>query len=299
MKKTILLFTLLCAHALNGMEIHKQSDLPVGQPSPITLAQTYYHFSHYHFSPDLLPSEIVQHIFWLQLGTVYLANLPVKIEQKSPEPFVKYLETLITSCGYLLASELCEFFLKHKKISLCDIQDEFKNTCLHWAYRSSKVMAMLIKIAGNTASTLIAMQNNFSDTALHQTALNNRTENVKLILDAAGDNASTLLAMQNNSGSTALHCAASYNYIESIKLILDTAGNTASKLLAMQNKSGSTALHCAAIYNYIESINLILDAAGNTASKLLAMKNNSGGTALYWGNRKTKEVMQKYMANNK
>ena len=96
--------------------------------------------------------------------------------------------------------KLCEYFLKHKEISLCDIQDEYKNTCLHYASKNPKVTEMLIKIAGDTASTLIAMQNTFGRTALHCAANNNHTEIVKLILDAAGDTASTLIAMQNTYG---------------------------------------------------------------------------------------------------
>jgi hypothetical protein len=242
MKKTIFLFTLLCAHALNGMEMQDQLDLPVEQPSPITIAQTYYHFSH-----DLLLPEITKQIFWLQLGTVDLAKLPLEIEQNrtSPEHFVEYLETLIASCGYLLASELCEYFLKQKEISLCDIQDNDKSTCLHCAYRSPKVTALLIKIAGNNASTLINMQDIYGYTALHQAAFYNRTEIVTLILDAAGNAASTLLTIQNKNGNTALHWAANNKKTEIVKLILEAAGDTASTLIAMQDKNGNTALDCA------------------------------------------------------
>ena len=75
---------------------------------------------------------------------------------------------------------------------------------------------------------------------------NNCTEIVKLILDAAGDTASTLIAMQNTYGRTALHWAAYNNRTEIVKLILDAAGDTASTLLTKQNNLGNTALHWAA-----------------------------------------------------
>ena len=217
MKKTIFLFTLLFAHALHGMEMQNQLNILVDQSqcipltpskdkqSPITLAQTYYHFS--RPSHDLLLPEIAQQIFWLQLGTVDLADLPLKIEQKSPEPFVKYLETLIPSCGYLLASELCEYFLKQKGISLCDIQDEYKRTCLHYVDKNPKVAEMLIKIAGDTASTLIAMQTTYGWTALHWAADNNCTEIVTLLLNAAGDKVQDYMAMKTNDGKTAFDFA--------------------------------------------------------------------------------------------
>jgi ankyrin repeat protein len=259
--------------SLCGMEMQDQLDLPVDKQSPITFAQTYH-----HFSGALLP-EITQHIFSLQLGTADLADLPLNC--KSPEPFVKYLEILIASCGYLLARELCECYLKHEKISLCDIKNENKQTCLHYTAKNPKVTEMLIKVAGDTASTLIAMQTTSGSTALHYAANYNNTENIKLILDAAGDTASTLIDMQDTSGYTALHYAASKNCTEIVKLLLDTAGNTASTLIAMQNKIGWTALHYAANKNRTEIVTLILNAAGDTASTLLPMQNTSVETALH------------------
>jgi hypothetical protein len=257
---------LMCPLFSSAMEKQNQLDLLIDQSqctmptsstdkqSPITMSQLYYHFS--HPSHDLLLPEITQQIFSLQLGTVDLADLPLNC--KSPESFVKYLEALITSCGYLLASELCECYLKYKEISLCDIQDENKRTCLHKSI-SPKVTEMLIKIAGDTASTLIDMQDKNGETALHYAADNNNTEIVKLLLDAAGDTASTLIDMQNKGGLTALHSAASYNRAEIVKLILDAAGDTTSTLLTKQNEYCKTALH--------------------------------------YANQETKEVMQKYMTN--
>jgi ankyrin repeat protein len=295
---------LMCPLFSSAMEKQNQLDLLIDQSqctmptsstdkqSPITMSQLYYHFS--HPSHDLLLPEITQQIFSLQLGTVDLADLPLNC--KSPESFVKYLEALITSCGYLLASELCECYLKYKEISLCDIQDENKRTCLHKSI-SPKVTEMLIKIAGDTASTLIAMQNTSGSTALHWAAWNNRTEIVKLLLEAAGDTASTLLTKQNEYGNTALHYAADNNCTESVKLILEAAGVDACKLIAMEATSGYTALHYAANHNNTEIVKLLLDASGDTTSTLLTKQNEYCKTALHYANPATKEVMQKYMTN--
>lgn len=64
---------------------------------------------------------------------------------------------------------------------------------------------MLIKIAGNNAWTLLIMQDTDGWTALHYAAYNNKTKNVKLILDAAGNNAWELLTMRSAGGLTAFY----------------------------------------------------------------------------------------------
>jgi len=148
----------------------KQNDNPaIDYPelSPISLAQTYHYFSH----DEQLPPEITRQIFFLHLR---LNNVDFKELQQSckdPSALVEYIKSLINSCGYPLASELCERFFSGAQLSICDIKDSN-----HW-------------------------------TSLHRAANNNRTESVKLLLNAAGDKAGELLAMQNNDGETAFNLA--------------------------------------------------------------------------------------------
>ncbi len=260
---------------------------PEIQPSPITLPQIYYHFSN-----DLLLPEIAQHILSLQLGDTNLA----KIEQssKSPEHLVKHIETLIHSCEYLLASEVCTWFFHHAKISICDIQDLKKNTSLH-LNKNTKVAQILIKIAGNNAYTFITMQNINGWTALHSPAMSNNVEMVKLLLDMTGDDASKLTLIQTTEGWTALHDAVYHDSIKIVELLLTAASDKKWTLLAIQDTRDWTALHQAAYYNCIESIKLLLNAANNKAQDLIMIPDNIGRTALDLANPEIKKVMQEYM----
>lgn len=200
------------------------------QPTPMTLAQLYYHFSH---DLELLP-EIAQHIFFLQCGD---SNL-TEIEQncKHPELLVIYIEKLISSCEYLLASEICECYFKHNKISLCDIQNHYKYTCLFYG-KNPKVTQILLKIAGNNVWKLLTIQNTHNATALHFAAGNNYTETIKLLLHAAGDNAYELLAMRNDNKRRALYTAIfNLKDIKTVKLLLDAAGKKAQNLIMEQSE---------------------------------------------------------------
>ncbi len=240
------------AGSLHGMEIQKQ-------PSPITLPLTYYHFSH-----DVLPPEIAQQIFVKLFEThgIDLAQLPHEIEQRCKNDYwlVKYINKLIKLCGYLLASELCERFFPHAKVSI-------------W-------------IEGFP---------NWKHTPLHYVVEYNCLEVAQILLKIAGDKASTLLTMQDYSGWTALHFAAYKNNTENVKLLLGVAGNKVWELLSMKSNYDSTSLHCA--NNNTETIKLLLDAAGDNAPTLLAMKRGDGETAFDLANSETKEVMRKYMTH--
>lgn len=156
-KPVLTLAILITTMSAQGME---------NKPSPISLLQTYYHLSH-----DKLLPEIAQQIFSLHLGlsNVDLKKLPQSCDR--PEAFINYINSLIDSCGYSLASELCERFFSGAKISICDIKDSNHWTALHWA------------------------------------ANKNNTESVKLLLNAAGNKVGELLAMQNNDGETAFNLA--------------------------------------------------------------------------------------------
>ena len=170
------------------------------QPSPMTLSQLYYHFSH-----DVLDPDIAQQIFLLQLMS---SNVDLK---KFPEfcqnslLLLTYIMRLINSCGYSIASEICERFFARSEISICDIGSCEKMTGLHFAVTCvlPKVAEILIKIAGNDTWKLLTMTDHYGNTALHLTRYTNNIPLAKLILDAAGDKALTLLTMKNRCGTTA------------------------------------------------------------------------------------------------
>ena len=251
MKKLLLSLILLAsAQPLAGMETQKQLDLLVDQPQctklasskiksfPMTAAKTYHYLSH-----DLLIPEIAQQIFLLQLELSGVDFKKLSQSCEDTESLVRYIKTLIDSCGYPLASGLCEWFFAHTEVLLCTLKDGNNNTPLYYAikHKYQKVAKILIQIAGDNAWTLLTMQDIYDQTALHWAARNEKTEGVKLILDAAGDNAWTLIAMQNTIGSTALHWAGHNNRTENAKLILDAAGDNAWTLITMKNDQGKTA----------------------------------------------------------
>jgi len=244
MKKLLLVLALLIgAGSLHGMEVQKQSDHMTlvsskVKSSPINPSQIYGQLS------KLLLPEIAQQIFLLQLE---LSGVDFKTFSQSCEnnwSLVRYIKTLIDSCGYPLATGLCEWFFAHAKVPLCTIKDVSDNTPLHYAIKHNyqEVAEILIQIADDNAWILLTMRDVYDQTALHWAAQKDRTEGVKLILDAAGDNAWTLLIIQNTIGSTALHWAAQNNRTENAKLILNAAGDNAWMLLTLENDKGKTAL---------------------------------------------------------
>lgn len=208
-KILLTLAILISARSLHGMDSTPLCELrrtgkEVKNLSPMTLSQLYYHFSH---DLGLLP-EIIQQIFSLQCGDVDHTKVLDELKKYSnnPDHFVNYLETLIISCGELLASELCECFFVREKVSICDIQGEYKRTCLHRS-KNPKITQILIKIAGEKAWELLTMQTDYGSTALQVAAYNNRTEIVELLLKAAGTNAQDLIIIQDKLGKTVLENA--------------------------------------------------------------------------------------------
>jgi ankyrin repeat protein len=227
-KLLLTLIMLISVGSVHGMET---------QPS-MTLPQLYYCFSH---NLELLP-EITQHIFFLQCGNSNLAELEQNC--KSPELLVNYIETLIDACGDTLASEICECFFKHNKISICDIQDKYKTTCLHLS-KSPNVTQILLKIADDTWK-LLTIQTSSGFTALHFATCNKDIDNVKLLLDAAGNNVYELIAMQTiadqEDNYTALKMAVIVDQTEMVKLLLDTAGEKAQDLIMIKDNEKQTVL---------------------------------------------------------
>ena len=92
----------------------------------------------------------------------------------------------------------------------------------------------------------------FGQTPLHfATEQNFYLASIKLLLDAVGDNVSTLLFMQNDCKETALHCAVKHNdlldcnNIKIVRLLLDTAGDHLQDFMNILNKDGKTAFDIA------------------------------------------------------
>ena len=168
----------------------------VKNPSPMTLPQLYYHFSH-----DVFGSDIAQHILSLQCGDVTFEK--IKQSSKYPDLLVNYIETLIPACGELLASEICEHYFKHAQISIYDIKDVHKQTSLHLTI-NRKVIQILLRVVGDNAFKLLTIQDDNGWTALHMAAYFSRIKIAKLFLNAAGKKASDLIKLKIENGKTAL-----------------------------------------------------------------------------------------------
>jgi len=189
--------------SLHCMELQKK-------PSPFTFAQTYYYLSH---DLELVP-DIAQQIFLLHLklcNNVDLKKFLLNISQECNTFLVACTDELVKSCGYPLASELCEYLFAHAKISLCPIQDDQrKKTSLFYAITCGfpEVAQLLAKIAGDDALKLLTMRVDAKDnTTLHHTVFAQDKEAVKLVLDLADDKAYTLLTIKGTHGGTAFDCA--------------------------------------------------------------------------------------------
>ncbi len=286
------------------------------QLTPITLPQTYH-----YLAGELLP-ELAQQIFALQFGFVDPTKFLNKIEQSvnSPKDLVKYINTLIRSCGYLLASELCDWFFHHAKISICDIKNDSGQTSLHYVASyfagvgDSKIDQILIKIARDNAYKLLTMQCDRGCTALHEAACNTKCVGmVKFFLDTAGDNAFKLLAVQDKYGRTAMHEATQVDNIEVVKLFLAIAGDNIWNLLNIEENTYGrtvfgmfesqemhtmvilTALHFAASNDNIEMVTFFLNIAGDYAEDFIHMPDHNGKTAFDIASQKIKKVMQEFV----
>jgi hypothetical protein len=236
-KILVALVMLISATSSHGMEKETKNS------SLMTLSQFYYHFSH---DLGLLP-EITQQIFSFQCGDVNHTKVLDELKQSSNDldRFLKCIEALISACGELLASEICECFFVREKILICDIKNEYKSTCLHHS-KNPKVIQILLRVAGDNAFKLLIMQRSRGCTALHDAAFGAYTETVKLLLSSAGKKVCELLMIQDDTGWTALHSAAyNNNHIECVELLLNAAGNNAQDLIMLQTKAGTTALNLA------------------------------------------------------
>ncbi len=288
MNKLFLTLAIISSLSLSGMESPKQL-------TPITLPQTYY-----CLTAELLP-EIAQHIFSLQfdLMSQNFQNTIIK-NHNDPVNLVEYIKELITSYGYLLASELFEQSFLHAKVSICDIKNYYGQTSLHIAPQKSndlKIAQILIKIAGKNAWKLLTKKDILGETALHYAIRCSNVEMAKLFFDTAGNNAYKLLAKKNYDYWTGLHYAvyACENNVKMVNVLLDAAGDNGYKLLIMQTKYGQTSLHRAVFNKQIKIVMLLLDIAGDDAQDFMHITDCNGKTAFDIANQEIKEVMEKYM----
>jgi len=226
-----------------GVMMSRRSETKTEEkPSPITLSQTYHHFS------EVLPREITQYIFSLQLkaSNINLAKLSLKMKQSCEErhKFVGFVRTLISSCGYNLALELFKYFLPHEK-SICDIKDQYNWTAFHHAafFGYRKITKFFLDSAGNDAWTLLTMKGTNSLIALHHAAKNGNIKIVKLLLDTAGNNLWTLLTITDTYGRTALHFAAEEGHVKVVEMLLKAADDKVQDYMAIKTPGycGSTA----------------------------------------------------------
>lgn len=251
--KKLLLILLFFAHAgsLHGMELEKKL-------SPITLLQTYQYFSH------VLCSDTARLIYSFQFNN-NLAEFLENIDNSyccCLEFPVKHIEALVSSCGYVLAKKICEYYFKKAKRSITNCRDVKNRTCLFFT-NNPEVVQIFIDIAGDDADKLVAMRKHHGETALHRHVNCNNTKIVELILNTAGKKAYNLLAMENfNYNYTALHFAAYGKNTQITKLLLNAAGDKVYDLLMKQKTDCLSAFHWAIEENNIEFIKLVLDAIG-------------------------------------
>jgi hypothetical protein len=251
---------------------------------PITLAQIYH-----QLAKDLC-KDILTIIFSFQLKidgidlNDFLSSLTDYCEDT--ESLVRFIETSLHLCDFILTSNLIEQFFPLTHIrSICDIKykDDSLKSCLHYAMESewaTHLAHILIKINGNNVSKLLTMKDKHNQTPLHYAAYYGDTETVKLFLNSIRNNVWTLLSIGNAEGMTALHIAARNSHTEVVKLILNAATNNIWTLLTAKEVNGLTALHIAAHYGNIETVKYLLQGAGNKALTFLSMKGKGSETAL-------------------
>ncbi len=194
MKRLLLTLTLLAgANALHGMEIEVPKKL-----FPITLLQTYHHFS------EILNHDIAQEILSLQLyifssqpGIGEINYGFPQIDDKSTMMLSMAIDTIAKKNGHCLTVEMLKRNLLHRKISICDIKNSANETVLHLATDSAT--KIILEVANHEVWTLLVAQTKeYKSTALHKSVKWwSNIEKIKLLLDAAGDKAQDLMDIQD------------------------------------------------------------------------------------------------------
>lgn len=162
-------------------------------------------------------------------------------------------------------------------------RETYTGTALHVAADSGhpQCLRVMLKLAGQEASQLLAERGGRDDTPLHLAARSDREECLRVMLSSVDPaTAVQLLEMQDAVGHTPLHSAAWANGSECLGVMLEKAGREAVRLLGSTDRIGDTPLHTAAIGGYIDCLRVMMDAAGAEAARLLANRDGVGYTPL-------------------
>jgi ankyrin repeat protein len=133
-------------------------------------------------------------------------------------------------------------------------------------------------------------------TALHEAAVQGRTETCALLIEEykkSGGNIKEFIAAKAKDGKTALVWAAFNGYAKTCALLIqeyaESVGNDKRKIrefISARSKDGETALIEAAFNEHIGTCAFLLEKyaeAGGSAGKLITMrKKNDGWTAIQW-----------------
>ena len=201
-------FILLCNTAIaHSMEPQKDNQIVSQKDKPFTFAQTY------HYLSEFLVKDVVRLIFSLHLDVngIDYKKLPDLIKQSCTNPslFMNTLDILLQSGNDTLATEIFERGFAHTQVSICDIKDKDGRTVLHEAmwYRRSKIIKIILNIAGDKTWTLLTTRSSFGNTTLHYAAMDNHIAHILLLLNAAQDKAQELMDIGSVNGNTAFDIA--------------------------------------------------------------------------------------------
>lgn len=310
MKKLLLILTLLFigAGSVYGMEPDPTSSFTKVSKDRPDQEKTFPMI--YHQLVQILPREIVQHIFSLRPNYINFNLIQLDngccfywdhYKNKS-SPVHDIIKDIIV-LGYYDTMEWFNHSLMRRSISICDVKNGTDKgnllyaACSFGGQANVQAVKLYLRLAGKDAWKLLTDETKSDyETAFVKAVFTNSTETVKILLDAAGDNTWTLLSKKYFDDDTILHRIAPTR-AEIVKVILDAAGKNKWTLLTMKNFSDSTTLHLAARYNP-QAVEFILDAAGDQAQVLMDMRTKHGITAWDCAIPEAKEVMRRYKKIN-
>jgi len=210
MKKIALLFTILCADALNGMEQKSvTSDFQIYQLLSFMAKN-----DHQFYLPELIQiiattackiTEERRRGCYRRYG-VYICSVVTLVHfiEKRAESAVDMQSTV----------DILKICLQYSGKSLCTIQEQFNwKTALHKVVECGKAdccIDVLCQAAGEDLITFLCAQNQFGQTALHIAVQKTNKHVIEKLINIAHDRASELTATGDNGGSTPLDYAQSY-----------------------------------------------------------------------------------------
>ena len=180
----------------------------------------------------------------------------------SQEPVIDYIDTEGKTILYLpiklyyndILDKLLEYNKNNIGINIIDIQDNDKNTPLHYSIIFNNQYA-LQKLLLYNANLLI--KNNQGNTILHTCLSNLNLLNIILSSKSIIENPN-ILNIQNNNGETPLHIACNFELQESIKLLLKHNSNP-----NVIDKTHLSPIFYAITLNNIEVVTLLLNHNAN------------------------------------